>query len=548
MKSKYFPIFVLLVINLLIGILTFKDYGLAWDEPLYYDYAESIGYAYSPHEWFSGDFDLENAFGPSASDHANRGPAYLLIARGPAALLQNLGLDRASAWHLINFLTFQIGVFVFYLLCLRWLDPWPSTATTAFFSWQPLLWGHAFINSKDIPSIVFFILSIWSGLVMVDSFFKPRQPRTQVYLVIAAGVLLGFLTCMRVIGPLAGILIIFLGITRYFLRQHSPSSITPSPIRYFTLLLLLYPITSLLITILTWPYLWPDPLNRFIDVIRFMSANPTQLAVLFQGQILRSDLLPRRYLPTLLGLTLTEPLWPLFGAGLILSFIKVGIQAGSSDKKSSTPEKENPADHPRNPPSRYEYGLAFAWFFIPVLYVIIRTPPMYDGFRHFLFILPPVFLFAGFTIQVISKLLKPRFLKLILLSLLLMPGILIAGQLHPYEYTYYNSLTGWTGGAFRSFETDYWLTCYKEAIVTYQTGSSEEVNIFVKREPHIAAYYANERIKILDYRSQFARISPGDLILVNSRSNEDLQTFRDSPSILTIGRTGANFCLLKKVQ
>ena len=158
MKSKFFPILVLLAINLLIGLATFKDYGLSWDEPLYYDYAESIGYAYSPHEWFSGDFDLEKAFGPSASDHANRGPAYLLVARSPAALLQNLGLDRASAWHLINFLTFQIGVIVFYLLCLRWMDPWPSLATTAFFSFQPLLWGHAFINSKDVPFLVFFML------------------------------------------------------------------------------------------------------------------------------------------------------------------------------------------------------------------------------------------------------------------------------------------------------------------------------------------------------------------------------------------------------
>ena len=548
MKSKFFPILVLLAINLLIGLLTFRDYGLSWDEPLYYDYAESIGYAYSPQEWFSGEFDLEKAFGPSASDHANRGPAYLLIARGPAALLQNLGLDRASAWHLINFLTFQIGVFVFYLLCLRWMDPLPSMATTAFFSSQPLLWGHAFINSKDIPSLVFFILSIWSGLVMVDSFFKTSLPRTHVYLVLASGVLLGLLTCMRVVGPLAGLLIICFGINRYLFRKRSPAKISPEPIRYFSLLLILYPITCLLITLITWPYLWPDPFNRFIDVLRFMSSNPTQLAVLFQGQILRSDLLPRRYLPTLLGLTLTEPVWLLFAAGLIISFIKDGLLHRRFDTKSPSADTENHTTYPQSHPSRDEYGLALAWFFIPVVYVILRTPPMYDGFRHFFFILPPVFLISGLAIQVISKLVKLISVKLILLSLLLLPGILIAGQLHPYEYTYYNSLIRWTGGAFRLFETDYWLTCYKETVQTYQTINQEPVNIFVKREPYIAAYYANEQLKILDYRTQYNQISPGDLVLVNTRSNEDLQTFNDSPSILTIGRMGADFCDLKQVQ
>ena len=77
-KLRQHPILILLIINIVVGLFTFRDYGLSWDEPLFYDYANALGYAYTPSEWFSRNFDLENAYGASGTDHANRGPAYIL--------------------------------------------------------------------------------------------------------------------------------------------------------------------------------------------------------------------------------------------------------------------------------------------------------------------------------------------------------------------------------------------------------------------------------------------------------------------------------------
>ncbi len=116
------PILLLLAVNILIGFFIFRDYGLSWDEPLFYDYGDALGYAYSPHEWFSGHFDLENSYGPSGDDHKTRGPAYLFLAREPVYLLETFGLDEASAWHLINFLFFQLGVYFLYRLVLFGVD------------------------------------------------------------------------------------------------------------------------------------------------------------------------------------------------------------------------------------------------------------------------------------------------------------------------------------------------------------------------------------------------------------------------------------------
>ncbi len=57
----YFPIVLLLIANLIVGLFTFRDYGLSWDEPLFYAYGDAVPYAYSISARLSGNFNLENA-------------------------------------------------------------------------------------------------------------------------------------------------------------------------------------------------------------------------------------------------------------------------------------------------------------------------------------------------------------------------------------------------------------------------------------------------------------------------------------------------------
>jgi hypothetical protein len=82
-----------------------------------------------------------------------------------------------------------------------------------------------------------------------------------------------------------------------------------------------------------------------------------------------------------------------------------------------------------------------------------------------------VFIFIGFTFEYIFEKINfltgtksSAWLHVALLITLLAPGIVGIVQLHPYEYSYYNSFIGGTNGAFRRYETEYWLTCYKEAV------------------------------------------------------------------------------------
>ena len=516
-KVRQYPILILLIINIVIGLLTFRNYGLSWDEPLFYDYAHSLGYAYSPKEWFSGNFDLENAFGSSGSDHANRGPAYILLAQPVVSVLESFKLDNASAWHLVNFLTFQFGVYLFYRLSKRWVKESAALAATALFAWQPLLWGHAFINPKDPPFLVFFLGAVCFGLEMVDALHTSQTTKFTLWRsTLLAAFFLGIATSIRVLGPLAGLLVCI-----YAFMQFGQKGI-PVLVKQ----LALYSALAILTAFITWPYLWGNPIQKFIEAFGFMSDNPTQLQVLFNGQLYRADELPRRYLPTLLVLTLTEPTWFLFAAGLLTAlWHQVNITTRKITVLSS-------------------FILPTLWFLIPFLYVILRKPPMYDGYRHFLFMLPPVFVFTGFAFEKLFEIIKSRQTAVALAALLIAPAIYSGAQLHPYQYAYYNLFTGGTSGAFRTFETDYWLTCYKDAVEQFDQQNAQ---LFVKREPIMASYYASENLNIRDYRAEFGEIRSGDFVLVNTRANEDIKTFKEAPVVLQIRRGDAVFCEIKKI-
>src|SRR6185436_1418616 len=203
------PIRLLLVVNILIGLFIFRDYGPSWDEPYFYSYGDALGYAYSPANWLSGGFDLNNSYGASGEDHKTRGPAYLLLARNFVYGLEALGADSASAWHLVNFLFFQLGIYFLYRLARRWNTPTAAFATVVLFSYQPLLWGHAFINPKDPPFLTFFLASVSLGFEMVDQLVENSNTHKRKFTqLILPALILGITTSIRVLGLLAGLLVL----------------------------------------------------------------------------------------------------------------------------------------------------------------------------------------------------------------------------------------------------------------------------------------------------------------------------------------------------
>lgn len=170
-KEKTIPEYLLLpaliLANLLIGAFTLTHYGETWDEQNYFFYASQSIAAYAG--LFQPGFIPQ--FDPTLRYY---GPVFTM----PAVLLWRAfpSVPISDFQHAINWLTFQAGLVVFYLLARRWLNAWPAFGATLLLATQPLLWGHAFINPKDTPYMVGFMASIYFGLKMLDAVDKMDAP------------------------------------------------------------------------------------------------------------------------------------------------------------------------------------------------------------------------------------------------------------------------------------------------------------------------------------------------------------------------------------
>lgn len=155
-SHTYFPVVILILVNLVIGIWIVRDFGESWDE------RPRLQYARRSLEAYSGDLRaLED----------EKGSSYVIIAELGSELLSRIipNWSTIDAWHFMNFLSFQAALFFLYMLCLRFTHKWGAFVATLTFSTQPLLWGHAFINPKDIPFMASFSGAVALGLSMADS-------------------------------------------------------------------------------------------------------------------------------------------------------------------------------------------------------------------------------------------------------------------------------------------------------------------------------------------------------------------------------------------
>jgi hypothetical protein len=156
-RQPDFIIIPILLAFLLLGFLIVTHYGKTWDEIYSYSYAMKSLNAYS-----SGLSHLPD----------EKGPFYNMIGIVGSNLLSGFILSWApiDSWHFMSFVSFLIGIYCFFRLCRRLIDPVPAAAATLLFFTQPVIWGHAFTNPKDIPFLTFFLGSMTFGLEMVDHF------------------------------------------------------------------------------------------------------------------------------------------------------------------------------------------------------------------------------------------------------------------------------------------------------------------------------------------------------------------------------------------
>ncbi|RJP53111.1 MAG: hypothetical protein C4557_05090 [Anaerolineaceae bacterium] len=347
--------------------------------------------------------------------------------------------------------------------------------------------------------------SLLITLALLAAWYK-LNPNLPIYLftILPAALMLGFATSTRILGPFAGLLI-----TYYALRTKGKRAIPA---------LFMYTVIALMATYISWPYLWMNPIPRFFESLREMSLYPWLGGVIFNGELYQSTNLPIYYLPVLLALQLTEPVWVLSAAGWVVSVL-------DKSKKRTLVE------------------VALLWFVIPLLAFIMFKVALYDNFRQILFILPPIFLMAGVAFEAIKNV-KWR---AVLIAASLLPGLIGIISLHPYEYIYYNQFIGGVRGADGRFETDYWATSYREAAEYVNSIASPNANIWVEGPAQLFSLFAREDLKIYS-TGETERAESYEYVVTIARYGFENSIYPGAEIVYVIERDGAVLTVVKKTR
>ncbi len=110
--------------------------------------------------------------------------------------------------------------------------------------------------------------------------------------------------------------------------------------------------------------------------------------------------------------------------------------------------------------------IAFAAL-LPVTVTVLARPAMYNGIRHFVFVLPPLAILGGLAGSwLLERAQSHRALAagaVALFAIGIVSPIVEMVRLHPYEYTHFNRIAGGVAGARDRYMLDYWALSFKQA-------------------------------------------------------------------------------------
>jgi hypothetical protein len=352
------------------------------------------------------------------------------------------------------------------------------------------------------PAIVVLLAVGWSTVLpRLGEFWGCTRKAIANPLVIAGGVVLGLLICVRQVGALAGGLV-----SLAILYRGRSKAIFP---------LVMYWSLAAIVVLATWPYLWADPIGNFTRSV-FGVANFPSHTVLFEGRKLSSTDLPWRYFPTLAGLELTEPAVILVLIGSIVAIWRLFNK--------------------RTRRFRIESTLLGLWFVIPLIAVLVLSPSIYGNIRQLLFMLPPLIILAGAGLQAIGSAIRFKGASIVLAGIVVLPGILACARLHPYEYAYFNAFAGGVAGADGNYALDPWCISFREATEVANGLARPGDRLLAVPSSSQIEPFLREDVVLLPHRSE---LGTADMVLTCTyRDSEDWSSAGFTP-VYRVEREGA---------
>jgi len=354
------------------------------------------------------------------------------------------GLDRQDLWgsgyyetrHVINTL-FGYAAIVFTGLTARALKSWRAACfAVVILALSPHFVGHSVNNPKDIPFAAAYMISLYYMIRFAQQFPKPR-------LSTAAGMAAGI--AMAINMRIGGLIILFLmwGFMGLAWLLSLPGWRAKMPLPRLLLTLGIVTVLGYFGGLLVWPYGLISPLHNPLKALASMSNFiGAEGKLLFQGRMYLTSELPWYYIPK--WILIASPIGGLAGA---VVFVVLFPQI----RKTADPF--------------LIFMTAFSSFF-PWFYVVIKHSILYDGWRHFLFIYPPLVALAALGWDALldaAPFPRAQAVVLLLFAAAMLEPLTWMARNHPYYSVYFNKLAGGINEAQYNYETDYWGNCIRKA-------------------------------------------------------------------------------------
>ena len=347
-----------LAVFLIIGLAVLDDYGVVVDEST---------------QRFLAMQNLAHLRGDAVSFAA--GNAFYGVAfEMPLLLTENaLGIERLRgihlSRHLLTHLFFLAGGLAAYILAYRlFANRAIAVFAMLLFVLHPRLYAHSFFNSKDVPFMAMFMISL---LATHHAFKKNDLPSFAL-----AGTVIGALVNLRILGVvLIAAILAMQGLDFLFGQGRAERKRALLTAAAFAL-------SSAVTTYALLPILWSDVVGRAAAWWSTSSGHPYLPYEIFRGVVYRSNEIPDEYLSV--WFAITAPPFALAlglaGAGIVLA---KGLRAPLSALRSGMPR----------------FGLLLVGCCAaPASAVALLDVNMYNGWRQMYFLWAPFSLLGAFAL------------------------------------------------------------------------------------------------------------------------------------------------------
>lgn len=524
---------ILFLIMMVVGLIVTPNYGMPWDELMEIqimgsNVREYVGLVQGEEkepDKLANGMPIQDFTENPDIDHGES--AYYPIA--PFAFM-DLGQESGRAlmliWHFYTFLIFMAGVICLYFIIKFLTGDWKYGMLGSLFLYlSPRFFAEGHYNSKDVVTMCLIIVGIWFGIKFIETKFIRYAVAFAAACAVAAN--------MRIIGFMffGGIGLLYL-IVLSMQRQWSRKSAISGVIAILAFAAIYFVLT---------PASWASPIQYFTyNFTRSSNFDAWPGTVFFLGQKYRP--VPYIYIPVMFAVT----------TPVLIVFLTLVGHITTIKQMWLTKVKDFFAGSGKY----YLFSMLFVW--VPLIFAFIKTPILYNSWRHFYFIYGPLLILAVGGLKAIIDISTRNQKRVIcgLLALQMAFSIILIAVNHPYEYAYYSILAGTK--ADKNYEMDYWnVTGMKCLMALIDQVDSPEVISVVGPD-----YYMNDglhkafdilpkeyqsRIEVLQYSEGFT--TPGaDYLIVNQVTHANLPNYKKfETTVLTIRSYGSEVMTVYEV-